>query len=413
MARHEDTVVSRLPNRFVRAATQVSQMRRLDDLELEAAELHANAAADIELSAQRALAALEDVPPLPATWGASAPRTHRASAPPGPRASAGPPLPAPPPSRVGPMPHARDLDAPPRPWPPSGAPRPVPADAPRAEPPAVRALGSAGHVVVMFGCRGGAGATTLAVNTAATLARAGHSAVVLDLDLQLGDVFVALDLEPTTSLAALAREASTIDGAALKRRLARHDAGFYALTQTGRIDDIDPALVERLPALIAALTDHFEYVIVDGVREFSDYALAVLDMADRVGLVVTQDVAAVRRAARVITLFRQLGYGDHKLSLVLNRHVRRAAVDVAEIERALTMRVAARVRDDERRIRRAFDDGALLVEVAQTAGVTRDLAALTAALAPRRAAEPTGAPSPRVPARRGLRGLLARTKGGR
>src|SRR3990172_9563219 len=99
---------------------------------------------------------------------------------------------------------------------------------------------------------------------AATLARAGKRVCVVDLDLQLGDVFVALDLQPETSLAALAREASTIDGAALRRRLARHDAGFYALTQVGRIDDIDEHLVERMPALLAALTAEFDYVLVDG-----------------------------------------------------------------------------------------------------------------------------------------------------
>ena len=176
----------------------------------------------------------------------------------------------------------------------------------------------------MFGCRGGAGSTTLSVNMAAQLVRSGCSVCVLDFDLQLGDVFVALDMEPVTSIAALAREASTIDDAALKRRLARHDSGIYALTQTGRIDDIDPRMVERIPALLSRLVDQFDYVIVDGVRDFGDYALAVLDMADQVGLVLAQDVASVRRAARVITLFRDLGYSDDKLRVIVNRRVRRA-----------------------------------------------------------------------------------------
>jgi pilus assembly protein CpaE len=337
----EDTIVSRLPNRFLRAATQVSQVRQLAEI-----DPHGAPPPRIDPSAARAMAALDALQP-------SAPR---------------PPMP--PPGYAQPPAYVRQ--------PPLRAPAPEP-EPPRPTP--APALAMRGKVICMFGCRGGAGATTLAVNAAAGLARAGNSVCLMDLDLQLGDVFVALDLEPETSIAALAREASTIDGAALKRRLARHDAGFYAVTQTGRIDDIDEHLVERMPALLATLTTQFDYVIVDGIRDFGDYALSVLDMADAVALVATQDVASVRRAARVITLFRQLGYGDRKLKLVVNRATRRAPVNDAEIARALGMPVTARVRNDYRRVRAALDDGALIGDVARGSGVAKDLVEVTEALA--------------------------------
>jgi pilus assembly protein CpaE len=235
---------------------------------------------------------------------------------------------------------------------------------------------AAGQVVVVFGCRGGCGATSVAINVGAALARAGKNVCILDLDLQLGDVFVALDLEPTTSLAALAREAGTIDGAALRRRLVRHDSGVYALGQTGRIDDVDPQLAERMPALLAALSEHFDVVIVDGVRDFGDHALAALDMADRIALVLTQDVAAVRRATRATALFRKLGYSDRKVQLVVNRHHGKAQVPDGEIEKALGLPIAARVRNDYERMSRAMNDGALVGDVARGAPVARDLDAL-------------------------------------
>ncbi len=277
-----------------------------------------------------------------------------------------------------------------------------PAAQPEPEPGAQADATAQGKVIVMFGCRGGAGSTTLAVNTAATLARAGKRVCVVDLDLQLGDVFVALDLSPDTSIAALAREASTIDAAALVRRLARHDSGIYAITQTGHLDDVDPQLAERMPALMSTLCDHFDYVVVDGVRDFDDCALAALDMADSVALVMTQDVASVRRARRAVQIFRQLGYGDGKLRLVLNRASRRARVDEGEISRALGLPVGARVRNDFKRATRAMDDGALLGDVARGSGIASDLAALAANLGGTRTAEPA------------RRGLLARfRKGGR
>ncbi len=238
-------------------------------------------------------------------------------------------------------------------------------DAPAAEP--------RGKVIVVFGCRGGAGATMLAVNIAAQLSRSGKSVCVLDLDLQLGDVFVALDLEPNTSISSLAREAGKLDPSSLRRRLVRHDSGVFALSQTGRLDDVDPQLAERMPALIRMLRENFDYVIVDGVRDFGDHALAAMDVADKIALVLTQDVQAVRRAARVGQLFRRLNYPERKIHVVLNRHTSRSNVDEAEIERVLGMPVTAFVRNDSERVRKSLDDGALLHDVARGAGVARDV----------------------------------------
>ncbi len=242
-----------------------------------------------------------------------------------------------------------------------------------ASPPPATAAAVQGKILVFFGCRGGAGATTLSVNAASSLVRTGSSVCLLDLDLQLGDVFVALDLEANTSISALAREAGLIDGAALRRRLQRHDSGIYALSQTGRLDDVDPELADRMPALLASLCDHFDYVLVDGVRDFSDHALAVLDMADKIALVVTQDVPAIRRAGRVTHLFRKLGYSEHKIQLVVNRHLPKAALDETEIERALGLPIAGRVRNDYARMRMAMDDGALLHDVARNSGIAEDV----------------------------------------
>jgi pilus assembly protein CpaE len=230
-----------------------------------------------------------------------------------------------------------------------------------------------GKVIVVFGCRGGAGATMLAVNSASNLARQGRSVCLVDLDLQLGDVFVALDLEANTSLSSLAREVGNLDTSALKRRLVRHDSGMYCLSQTGRLDDIDEGLSERIPGLIDMLREHFDYVIIDGVRDFGDHALAALDAADKIALVLTQDVQAVRRAARVAQLFRRLNFPEKKIHVILNRHTSKSPVDDREIERVLSMPVTATIRNDYQRMQKALDEGSLLHDVARGTGVARDV----------------------------------------
>jgi pilus assembly protein CpaE len=259
-------------------------------------------------------------------------------------------------------------------------PRPAPAPTPAP----VAYTQPRGELTVVFGCRGGAGATTLAVNTGAALLRGGQSVCLVDLELQLGDVCVALDVAAQTSLAAVAREAHALDAASLRRRLAQHGSGLCVLSQTGHVEDVDPGLPSRLPALLDTLRANFAHVVVDGVRDFGDVALPALEAATRILLVVTQDVPSVRRAARVLTLLARLGIDGSRVHVVLNRTVRRAAIDDAAIERALAKRISARVREDGV-VAEALDAGALLLDIARTRSIVGDvdqLAALCRGAAP-------------------------------
>jgi len=135
-----------------------------------------------------------------------------------------------------------------------------------------------------------------------------------------------------------------------------------------------------MPKLLAMLADSFDYVVIDGVRDFGDHALAAMDMADKIAMVVTQDVQAVRRASRAAQLFRRLGYPERKVHVVLNRHSPKATVDEHEIERVLTLPVSATVRNDYPRLRKALDDGSLLHDVARGSGVHRDVERVARAL---------------------------------
>jgi pilus assembly protein CpaE len=228
-----------------------------------------------------------------------------------------------------------------------------------------------GRIVAIVGCRGGAGATTLAVNLGAELARNGRACVV-DVDLHVGDVLAALDLETRTSVAQLAADLDAspdLDASAVRRRLALHRSGLFAVGQAAACDPRTfPGLV---PGLLRGLARHHDHVVVDGIRGFDDTAVATLAAADQVLLVVTQDVLSVRRAARAVVRLRQLGHGAG-LSLVVNRVRPGATVDAAAIEKALGLHIGAAIRDDGR-VQAALDDGALLSELPRARDVAHDV----------------------------------------
>lgn len=267
------------------------------------------------------------------------------------------------------------------------APLPPPvATAPRAPLPRVHGAtpGAAsaphGKVVVVFGCRGGLGATTVAVNLANRAARRGFHACVVDLDLQMGDVFVAVDLEPRRSLRSAARDCPQLEPAALRRALETHRNGFQLLSQVAHPEEVDAELPRQLPGLFQELKRAYDLVVVDGVRDFSDAALAGLDAATEVLLVVGLDVLSVRRARRALQLLRKLQYPESRLRLVVAEGARPGKIPLVEVQAALALRPTARVRFDAGAAAAALDAGTLLSDGGSVAG--RDLDALGDLLLP-------------------------------
>jgi pilus assembly protein CpaE len=248
-------------------------------------------------------------------------------------------------------------------------------------PPPVAHGAALGELVVVLGCRGGAGATTLAINAAAQLVRGGRSACVVDLDLRFGDVLVALDLEAPATLSSVAHDAPGLDRASLHRRLAHHRSGLCVLAEGDVAAEPDLRLTARLPGLFDALRRNLDVVVVDGIRHLDEVAAAALAAATQIVVVVTPDVPSVRRAARMLGALDQRGVGE-RVRLVVNRATPGHPIDDAVVARALGRPVALRLEDDGL-VGAALDTGAPFVELATARPLGHGLAALAGMIDPR------------------------------
>jgi Flp pilus assembly CpaE family ATPase len=195
-------------------------------------------------------------------------------------------------------------------------------------------------ICVVYGAKGGVGATTLAC----ALATRGDAALV-DLDLMNGDVYSALGLDAMTTLADVIGELDGLGSEALRRRLPRHASGSYALSQAGRVDQLDDVAWPRVATLLQRLERELGTVVVDGVRDLGDVALSAVDSATTIALVTTPELAAVRATRRARLLLRQIGVGDDRLALVVNRMRRRATVPLPAIVEAVELPPLALVGD--------------------------------------------------------------------
>jgi pilus assembly protein CpaE len=238
-------------------------------------------------------------------------------------------------------------------------------------------------VVAVFGCKGGSGATTIATNLGGALLANDNQrrVVILDLDAQLGDVLVFLDLASHYSWTDLLRNLPRLDDDLVHRSLTAHASGLRVVAQGAELEDADRLDAAAVTQTIEFLRQHYDYVIVDGLRDFRETSLAALDAADRIALVMTQDVPALKNASRCIGVFHRLGYRADKLKLIINRYHKRDKLDLDTISDALGAAVDATVANDYPVVSRAINEGVLLAESEPHAAVTEDVRALLPALA--------------------------------
>lgn len=233
-----------------------------------------------------------------------------------------------------------------------------------------------GQVTAVFGAKGGLGATTLATNLAGALAKGGRRACIVDLDPALGGVASVLDLTPAYTVGHVVLNMHRLDRELIDASVPRHASGVWVIAPGQEFESADTLDGATATRLIAFLRRHYDAVVLDGLRGFDEHAIAALDASDHVLLVATQEVTAIRNAQRCLGLFKRLGYPDGKVQLLVNRFQKSATISTPVVEETLEVPVAATVANDFAGLARAVAAGALLVQGAPRAQITRDIEAL-------------------------------------
>jgi len=189
------------------------------------------------------------------------------------------------------------------------------------------------HVVSLLSPKGGTGKTTVSTNVALGLARQHPGDVVIvDLDLQFGDVGSALHLAPEHTFADIVRTPLALDATALKTFLTAHKSGLYALCAPATPADADivtPAVVHRTVELLAG---EFRYVIIDTGSGLDEPTLAVLDLCTDLICLTSTDVPSVRNTRKEIETLDQLGHITQRRHFVVNRADAKVGLSLEDIE---------------------------------------------------------------------------------
>jgi len=219
----------------------------------------------------------------------------------------------------------------------------------------------AGHVVAIFSPTGGSGCTTVAANLAVALAQADFRTLLLDGSLQFGDVAVMLNLKSTSSIADVVEngrlEPHLLDGIVQLHA----DSGLELLLAPPRPEMADVVSEAHLKALLELLRNQYDFVIVDTASVLDDRALAILDQADRIILLVQQSLPSLKNVSRFFDLAAILNYKTEKIWLVVSHVSGKRGIAVKDVADILKQPIVAAIPFDEVAANAAADQGAPLL----------------------------------------------------
>jgi pilus assembly protein CpaE len=220
-----------------------------------------------------------------------------------------------------------------------------------------------GSIVAVYSAKGGSGRTTVAVNLAAGLARVHPGEVVLvDLSVPYGSAALMLNLVPQGSLARIAQSGRDFEEGLLGSIL-YHGSGVMVLPGVIAPEETDHLQAADVSRGLEALRRSFRHVIVDLPVALDEMTLNVLDLADRVLVLVTPEITSLTGTTEFLNVLREaIGLPDEAVTVALNNRPARPAMGRAAVQRAIERTIDLEIKHDGSRPDQAALHGALVID---------------------------------------------------
>jgi pilus assembly protein CpaE len=227
---------------------------------------------------------------------------------------------------------------------------------------------------------GGAGVTTLAVQTAMLLLNSGtrgkSATCLVDLDFQHGACADYLDIEPRLNLSEIEPRPERLDRQLLEVMLSQHPSGLAVIAAPNRpaeMRSFDPDMVTRLLDLVSS---HFDYVVFDMPRTWFSWTDSVLLGSNKLFIVSETTVPGLRQAKQLVNAIRERLGDEPKPQVIINRFVGKmfsSGLRRTDIEQAIGDAFLACIPNDYALVREAIDRGVPLDDIKKGNKITLQL----------------------------------------
>jgi pilus assembly protein CpaE len=187
-------------------------------------------------------------------------------------------------------------------------------------------------MICVLGPKGGTGKTLVSTNLSVSLALAGRKAALVDLDLQFGDIGLALGLRPDKTIHDLARSGGSLDSEKLGAYLVKHESGLQVLMAPTRPDQASTVTVDFLRDVFTTLRSMCDYVIVDTPPGFTPEVIAAIDLSSDVCIVGMLDSLSLKNTKLGLETLELMGYDPDHITLILNRADTRVGITLEDVD---------------------------------------------------------------------------------
>jgi pilus assembly protein CpaE len=244
-----------------------------------------------------------------------------------------------------------------------------------------------GKMLTVYSPKGGVGCTTLATNLAIGLNTNETPTVLVDGNLQFGDISVFLNLQVKNSIVDLAARTEDIDEDIVEDVLMRHESGLRILAAPPRPEMADEVNADQVKKVLRYLKHHYAYIVVDSSSTMDDITLAILDVSDVLLAVATTDIPSIKDSRLLFDLLSILEFPKENILFVLNKTDRRTGITAEAVAENLKHPVEGEIPSDERIVANSVNRGVPLLLGDKSRPIVKDLLDLLAAVKERMIAE--------------------------
>jgi pilus assembly protein CpaE len=210
-------------------------------------------------------------------------------------------------------------------------------------------LNGNGKVITFYSPKGGSGCTTLATNLAVCLFNEDASVVVVDGNLQFGDVAVFLNEQGKFSILDLAPRADELDSEIVNNVTIKHaQSGIKILAAPMKPDQGDMVSADQFAKVIRFLRSEFSYVIIDTASALQTITASAIDNSDILILLTVQDIPSIKNSRLFLDEIDGLGFDRKRIIFVMNKFDKRIGITPEKVSENLKQEITAVIPYEER-----------------------------------------------------------------
>lgn len=206
-----------------------------------------------------------------------------------------------------------------------------------------------GKIIVVYSPKGGTGCTTVATNLAIALNNEDTKAVLVDGNLQFGDVAIFFNEQGKNTVLDIAPRVDDLEPEIVDEILIKHEAsGVRLLAAPQKPEHADKVSADQFTRVLQFLQQMYAYVVVDTSTILTDVVLGTFDVSDVVLLITTQEIPAIKNARALLDLLQGIGVSKERIVFAMNRYDKRISISPERVSENLKHEISAVIPFDEK-----------------------------------------------------------------